>query len=79
MAFFKNWVEDRVSLHGVMVHLTKDFISEVTRLPKEGLKFSKEMSISNATFKKFLKIDEEENNLEKNGDFYKLCQIKVIW
>ena len=60
------------------MHLTKDFIVEVTGLPKEGLKFSKEMIISNAAFKKFPKMDVEEKNLEKNGDFYKLGQIKTI-
>ena len=48
-------------------------------LPKEGIKFSKETSISNATFKKFLKTKAEENKLKKNGDFYELNQIKVIW
>ena len=37
------------------------------------------MTISNAAFKKFPKIEEEEQKLEKNGDFYELNQIKVIW
>ena len=77
-AFFKNWFEERVNLHGVIVYLTKDFITEVTRLPKEGIKFSKETSISNAAFKKFPKTEAKEKNLEKNGDFYELNQIKVI-
>ena len=61
------------------MHLTKDFIAKVTRLLKEGLKFSKEMSISNVAFRKFPKKDALEKNLEKNGDFYELGQIKVIW
>ena len=59
-------------MHGVMVHLTKDFIVEVTRLLKEGIKFSKETSISNDAIKKFMKTEEEEKKLEKNGDFYEL-------
>jgi len=65
-------------MHGVVVHLTKDFNTEVTRLPKEGIKFSKETNISNAAIKKFLKTKEEEKKLEKNGEFYELNQIKVI-
>lgn len=77
-SFFKNWIEDRVTLHGVMVKLNEEFIAEITGLPMEGIKFSKETSISNATFKKFPKMEAEEKNLEKNGDFYKLNQIKVI-
>ena len=59
-AFFKNWFKNRVTLHGVMVHLTEDFIVEVTGLPMDRLKYSKETSISNATFKKFPKTKEEE-------------------
>jgi hypothetical protein len=78
-AFLKNWFEDRVTMHGVTVHITEDFIAEVTGLPKEGMKFSKETGISNTTFKKFPKIEEEEKKMEKNGDFYELNQIKVIW
>ena len=58
--------------------MTEDFIAEVTGLPKEGLKFSKETSISNVAFKKFPKIEAKEKKLEKNGDFYELNQIKVI-
>ena len=65
-------------MHHVTVQLTEDFIAEVIGLPKDGLKYSKKMSISNATFKKFPKT-EEEKKLEKNGDFYELNQIKVIW
>ena len=61
-AFFKNWFEDRVNMHGVMVQLTKDFIAKVIGLPKEGIRFGKETSISNVAFKKFLKIEEEEKN-----------------
>ena len=76
---FKNWFEERVTLHGVMVNLTGEFIAELTGLPMEGIKFSKETSISNANFKKFPKMEAEEKNLEKNGDFYELNQIKVIW
>ena len=66
-AFFKNWTEDKVSLHGVTVHLTKEFLAEIMGLPMEGINFSKQMSISNAMFKIFLKIEEEEKNLEKMG------------
>ena len=66
-------------MHGVTVHLIEDFITKVTRLLREGIKFSKETSISNATFKKILKTNEEEKKLEKNRDFYELNQIKVIW
>lgn len=62
-----------------MMHLTDDFIAEITGLPKERIKFSKEISISNATIKKFLKIEEEEKKLEKNDDFYEQNQIKIIW
>ena len=65
-------------MHGAMMHLSKDFIAKVTGLPKEGIKFSKEKSISNVPFNKFPNMDEEEKNLEKNGDFYELGQIKVI-
>ena len=68
--FFKNWIEERVTLHGVMVNLSEKFIAEITGFPLEGLKFSKETSISNAAFKKILKTDDEEKNLEKSGDFY---------
>lgn len=78
-AFFKNQFEERVILHGFMVHITEDFIAKVIGLLKEGLKFSKEMTISNVAFKKFSKTEEEEQKLEKNGDFYELKQIKVIW
>ena len=66
-------------MHGVKVHLTEDFIAKVTGLPKEGIKFSKETSISNVAIKKFLKTKEEDKKFEKNGDFYELNQIKVIW
>ena len=40
-AFLKNCVDDRVTLHGVTVKLTEEFIAEVTRLPMKGIKFSK--------------------------------------
>ena len=66
-AFFKNWFEERVNLHGVTVNLTKDFIAKVTGLPKEGLQFSKETSISNVAFKKFPKIEAKEKKLRKIG------------
>lgn len=59
--------------------LSEEFITEITGLPMEGLKFSKETSILNAALKKFPKTDEEDKNIEKNGDFYDLSQIKVIW
>ena len=59
------------------MHLIEDFIAEVMGLPKEGIKFNKETSISNVVFKKFPKMDEEEKNLEKNG-IYELGQIKGI-
>ena len=62
-----------------MVNLTEDFIVEVTGLLTDGLKCSKETSISNVAFKIFPKTKEEEKKLEKNGDFYELNQIKVIW
>lgn len=78
-AFFKNWVEERVLLHGVTVYISEDFIVEITSLLMEGLKFRKETTISNVTFKKFLKTEEEEKKLEKDGDLYELKQIKVIW
>ena len=45
--FVKKWIDERVTLHGITVCLTKDFIAEVIGLPKEGIKFSKETSISN--------------------------------
>ena len=66
-------------MHGVTMDLSEDFIAKVIGLPKEGIKFIKETNISNTTFKNFLKIDEEEKNLEKNGEFYEIGQIKVIW
>ena len=44
-AFFNNWSDDRVTLHGVTVNLSEDFIAEVTGLPKEGIKFTKQTSI----------------------------------
>ena len=69
-AFFKNWVDDKVTLHRVTVKLTKDFIAEVTGLPTGGIKFSKHTSISNVAYKKFPKTDAEEKQLEKNGDFF---------
>ena len=59
-AFFKNWFENRVMLHGVIVNLMEDFIAEVTGLPTDGLKYSKEMTVSNAAFKKFPKTKAEE-------------------
>lgn len=77
-AFFINWIKDRVSLHGVTMHLTEEFIVEVMGLPKEGIKFSKKMNISNVAFKKFPKMDEEEKNMEKNGNFYELGQLKLV-
>ena len=76
---FKKCFEDRVTLHGVIVNLTKYCIAEVTGLSKEGIKFNKETRISNAAFKKFPKTKVEEKNLEKIGDFYELNQIKVTW
>ena len=78
-SLFKNWFEDRVTLHGVTVKMTKKFIVDIMGLLMEGIKFSKETSISNVTFKKFPKMEAEEKNLEKNGDFYELNQIKVNW
>ena len=78
-AFFNNWSNDRVTLHGVTVNLSEDFIVEITGLPKEGIKFTKQTSISNAAFNKFPKIKEEEKQLEKRGDFFDLYQIKEIW
>ena len=78
-AFFNNWANDRVTLHGVTVTLSEDFIAEVSGLPKEGIKFTKQTSISNAAFKKFPKTKEEEKQLEKRGDFFDLYQIKEIW
>lgn len=45
--------------HGVTVHLTKDFITEVMGLPKDEIKFSKETIISNVAIKKFPKTTEE--------------------
>ena len=77
--FFKNWTEDRVSLCGVTMHLTEEFLAKIIGLPMEGNKFSKQTSISNTAFKKFPKVEVEEKNLEKNGDFYELDQIKTIW
>ena len=77
--FFKNWTEDRVSLHGVTVHLMEEFIAEIIGLPMESIRFSKQMSISNAAFDKFPKTKAKEKNMEKNGDFYELDQIKTIW
>ena len=59
--------------------ISKDFIADVKGIPKEGIKFSKETNISNVVFKKFPKTNEGETNLEKNGDFYELGQIKTIW
>ena len=79
MYFFKNWSKERVTLHGVTVDLIEEFIVEITGLPMEGLKFRKETSISKDAFKKFPKNEEEEKKLVKNGDFYDLDQIKVIW
>ena len=55
-----------------MVQITEDFIAKVIGLSKEGMKSRKEMTFSNVAFKNFLKIEEEEKNLEKNGDFYEL-------
>jgi hypothetical protein len=77
--FFKNWSNDKVSLHGVTVKLTKEFIAEITGLPTTGIKFTKQTSISNAAFKKFPKTVVEEKQLEKSGDFFNLHQIKEIW
>ena len=78
-AFFKNWTEDRVSLHGFTVHMSEKFIAEITGLPMEDIKFRKQTSILNVAFKKFPKTKAKEKNLEKNGDFYELDQIKTIW
>ena len=69
-AFFKNWVDDRVTLHGVTVKLMEDFIAKITRLSTGGIKFSKQTSISNAAYKKFSRTDAEEKKLKKNGDFF---------
>ena len=71
--------KERVTLHGVTLNLTREFIAEISVLPMEGLKFKKETNISNVAFKKFSKNEEEEKKLVKNGDFYDLNQIKVIW
>lgn len=45
--FLKNWSKERVSLDGVTVDLTEDFISEIISLYMEGMNFKKETSISN--------------------------------
>lgn len=79
MAFFKNWSNDRVTLHGVTVKLTEEFIAEITGLPTEGIKFTKQTSILNAAFKNFPKMEEEEKILEKSGNFFDMHQIKEIW
>ena len=50
--------------------LMKDFIAEVTGLPMKGIKFTKQKRISNVAYKKFPKMEEEEENLEKSGDFF---------
>ena len=50
-------------MHGVMMHLTEDFIVEVTGLPKEVIKFTKETGTSNAAIKKFPKTKEGEKKL----------------
>ena len=76
---FKNRIEDRVMLHGVTMKFSEEFITKIMGLPMEGLKFSKETSILNVSFKKFPKTNEEEKKMEKNGNFYDLIQIKVIW
>ena len=55
--FLKNWTEEMIIMYGVTMNLTEDFIVEITSLPKGGINFIKETSISNATFKKFLKDD----------------------
>ena len=78
-AFFKNWSNDKVTLHGVTMKLTKDFIVEIMGLPMIGIKFTKKTSISNATYKKFPKMEDEEKQLEKSGDFFDVHQIKEIW
>ena len=61
------------------MNLTEEFIAEVTGLPMKGIKFSKQTSISNAAYEKFPKMDEEEKQLEKKGDFFDAEQIKGIW
>ncbi len=63
-------MDEKVTLHGVSVKLIEEFIAKVTGLPMKGIKFSKKTSISNAAYKKFLKMEEEELISEKNGDFY---------
>ena len=50
--------------------LIEDFIARIMGLPTGGIKFSKQTSISNAAYKFFLKMDVEEKQLEKNGDFF---------
>ena len=40
-AFFKNWVDDKVTLHRVTMKLTGEFIVEVIGIPMKGIKFSK--------------------------------------
>lgn len=79
MTFFKNWSDDRVTLHGVTVKLTEDFIAEIMGLPTVGIKFTKQTSILNAAYKKFPKTEAEEKQLEKSADFFDVQQIKEIW
>lgn len=78
-AFFKNWVDDRVTLYGVIVKLMEEFIAEIMGLPMGGIKFSKQTNISNVAYKKFPKTDAEEKLLEKNGVFFDVEQKKGIW
>ena len=44
--FFKNSYGEKVTMYGVSVSITKDFLVEITGLPNMGIKFKKEMSIS---------------------------------
>ena len=39
---FKNWIEDKFILHGVIVRLSDEFITNIMGLPMQGLKFNKE-------------------------------------
>lgn len=68
--FFKNWSDDKITLHGFTTKLIEDFIAEIMGLPMVGIKFTKQTSISNVAYKKFSKMEAEEKQLEKSGDFF---------
>lgn len=70
--FYKEWEGNKVNLFGRQFTINAEVITEITGLPNEGMKFFKQKKVAEEVVRKFPKNDQEENDLEKVGNFYDL-------